>query len=104
MILLTFFDGNALYVCYTLCCHTEILFLYKYSPVHLKMPGNVLRILLFKQERVGKFSETDSIKFKISLSWEKGQHKKSPSRHHQRQPGEQQFFIQVVTITLWYNI
>ena len=44
------FDGNALYLRCTLCCHTETLFQkHKYGPVHLKTQGSILRILFFKQ-------------------------------------------------------
>ena len=53
--------------------------------------------------RVGKekkTSETDSIKFKISSKTPRGKKdstKRHHHRHHKRQPGEQQFPIQVVT-------
>ena len=48
----------------------------------------------------GKPSETDSIKFKISSKTPRGKNdstKRHHQRHHKRQPGEQQFLIQVVT-------
>ena len=46
-------------------------------------------------ELVGKPSETDSIKFKISSKTSRG--KKGMHKKHKRQPGEQQFPTQVVT-------
>ena len=52
------------------------------------------------KEKVGKPSETDSIKFKISSKTPHGKKdrtKRHHHRHHKRQPGEQQFSIQVVT-------
>ena len=56
---------------------------------------------LVDHERVGrKPSETDSIKFKISFKTPRGKKdstKRHHHRHHKRQPGEQQFPIQVVT-------
>ena len=48
----------------------------------------------------GKAGETDSIKFKISSKTSRGKRdstKRHYQRHHQQQPGEQQFPIQVVT-------
>ena len=57
-------------------------------------PHNVLK------ELEGKPSETDSIKFKISSKTPRGKKdstKRHNHRHHKRQPGEQQFPIQVVT-------
>ena len=50
--------------------------------------------------QVGKTSETDSIKFKISPKTSRGKKdstKRHHHRHHRRQPGEQKFLIQVVT-------
>ena len=52
------------------------------------------------KEYVGKPSETDSIKFKISSKTTRGKKdstKRHHHRHHKRQPGEQQFPTQVVT-------
>ena len=52
------------------------------------------------KEKEGKSSETDSIKFKISSKTPRGKEdstKRHHHRHHKRQPGEQQFPIQVVT-------
>ena len=54
--------------------------------------------VVHKQE--GKPPETDSIKFKISSKTPRGKKnstKRHHHRHHKRQPGEQQFPIQVVT-------
>ena len=52
------------------------------------------------KELEGKPSETDSIKFKILSKTTRGKKdstKRHHHRHHKRQPGEQQFPIQVVT-------
>ena len=57
--------------------------------------------------RVGrKPSETDSVEFKISSKTPRGKKdstKRHHHRHHKRQPGEQQFPIQVVTASLTFN-
>ena len=50
-------------------------------------------------ERVGKPSETDSVKSQVSSETSRGKKdstKRRHQRHHQRLPGEQQFPIQVV--------
>ena len=52
------------------------------------------------EESVGKPTETDSIKSKTSsktLRGKKDSTKRHHHKHHQRQPGEQQFPVQVVT-------
>ena len=57
-------------------------------------------ILSDMYEEVGKPSEADSIKSQISSKTSRGKKdstKRHHHRHHMRQPGEQQFPIQVVT-------
>ena len=58
-------------------------------------------VSLKTESRVGrKTSETDSIKLKISSKTSRGKKdstKRHHHRHHKRQPGEQQFPMQVVT-------
>ena len=52
------------------------------------------------EEYVGNPSETDSVKLQISSKTSRGKKdstKRYHHRHHQRQPGEQSFPIQVVT-------
>ena len=51
------------------------------------------------EKKVGKISDTDSIKSKISPKTSRGKNstKRHHHRHHQRQPIEQQFSTQVVT-------
>ena len=63
------------------------------------LTSNKLYLFLYKKWK-GKPSETDSIKFKISSKTPRGKKnstKRHHHRHHKRQPGEQQFPIQVVT-------
>ena len=55
---------------------------------------------MIMKEWVGKPSETDSIMLKISSKTSRGKKdstKGQHQRHHQQQPGEQQFSTQVVT-------
>ena len=56
--------------------------------------------VIFERRKKTKNSETDSIKFKISSKTSRGKKdstKRHHHRHHKRQPGEQQFPIQVIT-------